>query len=201
MIGKLQGEVDFVGADWMILMVGGVGYRVFVPATTLAKLAPEEKVALYIHTHVREDAMLLYGFPSREEQELFETLITVTGVGPKLALSILSRLAPDQLVGAILQKDTKVLTQVPGVGRKTADRLILELKDRVKGWQLPEGTEIVATPVSTTGSLADDVIDALIQLGYPSEAGRRAVEVALAAQPDANEESLLRAALKHLQSL
>src|SRR5690554_3957905 len=132
MIAKLQGIVDSVDPEGVILLVGGVGYRVFVPTPTAHRLVPQEQATLHIFTHVREDAILLYGFHDRAQQRAFEALLTVTGVGPKLALAVTSQLTVDQLVRAVQGGDIRTLTKVPGIGRKTAERMVLELKDRFK---------------------------------------------------------------------
>lgn len=199
MIGKLLGTVDTIGADWIIVMVGGIGFRVYVPDPVRSRLVPEAPVTLYVHTYVREDAVALYGFLDPSDQELFELLLGVTGVGPKLALAILSQLPAARLITAVVKAEVKTLTQVPGVGRKTAERLILELKDRLKAWG---GLPAAADEAAPAGprSEAEEVIEALAQLGYGAELSRRAVEHALKAEPGASLEQLLRASLRYLQS-
>lgn len=200
MIGKLVGVVDHIDSGWIILMVGGVGYRVFVSTPTCNTLTVSSEAELQIYTHVREDALLLYGFLDRTEQELFETLISVSGVGPRLALAVLSQLSVDRFVTAVVQSDTRVLTQVSGVGKKTAERLILELKDRLKTWKVPTLTAVseVGSP-SDTGTAAD-AIAALIGLGYSQDISESAVRSVFSANPDATLEQAIRAALKVLQS-
>lgn len=202
MIAKLQGVVDTIEDGWLILMVGGVGYRVFVPASTAQRLTVQEQATLHIHTHVREDAILLYGFHGRREQRAFETLLTVTGVGPKLALAVMSHLSVDQLVLAVQNGDSRTLTKVPGVGRKTAERLLLELKDRFASWTVVEsdpGPDKV--PEVTTSGVAEDAIAALEQLGYSAEESRTAVLNVLEQGVEMSVEETLRAALRRLQSV
>ena len=132
MIGSLKGTVDSLGIDNCIIeTAGGVGYRVFMPAAQLAQLTQGASVRLHIHTAVREDAIVLYGFLSREYYDLFELLLTISGVGPKMALGILSAVKPDAFYLAVQSRDIKVLTKLPGIGKKTAERLLLELKDKV----------------------------------------------------------------------
>lgn len=182
-------------------MVGGVGYRVFVSVPTASKLAVGQEATLHTYTHVREDALLLYGFSDLTEQELFEILLSVSGVGPKLALAILSQLAVDRFVRAILHAEVKVLTQVTGVGKKTAERLILELKDRLKSWEVSTAASEPADAVPTASAgLHDDVTAALIGLGYSAEHSHSVVLSVLEENPDATLELTLRAALKRLQS-
>lgn len=200
MIAKLSGRVDYVADDWIILMVGGVGYRVSVPLPTLATLTVDTEVSLYTYTHVREDAILLYGFRERKEQELFELLVSVSGVGPRLAMALLSYLSIDRIVSAIVQRETKALMQVSGVGKKTAERLILELKDKLAAWSAFQGEGAGVHAVSTeAGSTAGDVISALVGLGYTEDAAVSAVQAVLVESPEASVEDALRLALKKLQ--
>lgn len=133
MIGYLKGIVSHLYNEHCLLDVQGVGYRVFVPASTREKLAPGAAVTLFTHLNVREDAMLLYGFLTADEYELFQHLITITGVGPKVALGILSAISPGEFRAAISQKNAALLTRIPGIGKKTAERMILELRDKLGG--------------------------------------------------------------------
>ncbi|NLN29048.1 MAG: Holliday junction branch migration protein RuvA [Firmicutes bacterium] len=201
MIAKLQGVVDALEGDSVVLMVGGVGYRVFVPASTANRLTVQEPATLHIYTHVREDAILLYGFHGKKEQQAFELLLTVSGVGPKLALTVLSNLTVDQLARAVRTGDSRMLTRVPGVGRKTAERLLLELKDRFSSWQLPELEADRSVPASAPSGAAEDAIAALVQLGYGSEESRTAVLAVLEQEGEMSVEETLRAALRRLQSV
>jgi Holliday junction DNA helicase RuvA len=177
----------------VVVDVHGVGYEVWAPLFTVYALGdPGASVQLRIHTHVREDALQLFGFATDLEQLLFERLITVSGVGPKLALAVLSGLEPSALVRAIRGNDLGRLTSIHGVGRKTAERLVVELKDRLPG-------EDGATPAPAPGdSLRDDLLSALANLGYQRNAAEKAVDRALAADGEGDFESRLRASLKEL---
>lgn len=167
MIGYLRGRVAHLYADCCLLDVAGVGYRVFIASSTRSGLHKGESAELFIHTAVREDAILLYGFSRQEEYDAFELLISVSGIGPKVALGILSAITVEGLWRAIQKKESGVLTKLPGIGKKSAERLILELKDKVS-W---EETGEEASPAEAPGEKgADDAISeamaALISLGY-----------------------------------
>jgi Holliday junction DNA helicase RuvA len=173
MIGYLKGTVSHLYNEHCFLDVQGVGYRVFIPASTRQKLTVGAGVTLFTHLNVREDALLLYGFLAAGEYELFQHLITITGVGPKVALGVLSAINPDEFRAAISQKNAALLTRIPGIGKKTAERLILELKDKIG---LPDDF----TPSAVKAGLAAEVpqgarqeaIQALVSLGYSqSEVG------------------------------
>ncbi len=168
MIASLKGKLEATGIDWAIIDVNGVGFRVFVPTTTLSTLGkPGSAVHLYTHLHVREDIIALYGFTTFEELGLFQTLTGVTGIGPKLGLVFLSSMKPEQLVTVIASGNADMLTTIPGVGKKIAARLILELKDKI-------GTASIGVPLQVTEGSAD-VIAVLISLGYSSAEANRAV--------------------------
>ncbi|MDX1500864.1 MAG: Holliday junction branch migration protein RuvA [Thermoanaerobaculia bacterium] len=193
MIGFLEGKLIESSPERVILDVNGVGYEVLVPHTTAAeveRLAGAGSVALHVHTHVREGAIELFGFHQRRQKLLFERLITVGGIGPRLARAILSGMSPEQLVAAITSGDVARLATISGVGKKTAERMVVELKDRIGD----VAADLPPPPPSTD----DELVQALVNLGYrPSEA-----EVAVAAAkkdlPDAELEVLLPAALKRL---
>jgi Holliday junction DNA helicase RuvA len=191
MIGFLRGVLLHKSPQDLLLDVSGVGYRVLVPISTFCRLGDQGTQAqLLIHTHVREDQLVLYGFATPAELELFEKLISVSGVGPKVALGVLSGIEADDLVQAIRGNDVARLTRVPGVGKKTAERLILELKDKIAS--LHQGT---AAPTAPSPERSD-LLSALANLGYSSaEADRAATEV-LRLHPDASLGDLLRAALR-----
>lgn len=173
---------------------GGVGYRVTIPVSTFYRIGEEgDEVSLRVHTHVREDALALFGFVSAAEHDVFERLIGVAGVGPKLAINILSGIEVDDLVAALRGSDVARLTRVPGVGKKTAERLVVELKDKMK--TLVAGAEPVASPAA---SPRDDLLSALANLGYSRPEAERAVDRAVQAEPDGRFEDLLRAALRLL---
>ena len=179
MIATLEGILEYRGDDHVIVNVGGIGFRVFVPTSTSSQLgAVKGRVSLYTHLHVREDNISLYGFASREELTLFKSLISVTGIGTKLALALLSALKPKQLVMAITSGDIDVLSQTPGIGKKTASRLVVELKGKLeKEWQE------AALPVAPERA---DVMAALTGLGYSVMEAARAIS----RLPDSEELSL-----------
>lgn len=191
MIGFLRGVLLQKSPHEVLLDVGGVGYRVLVPISTFCRLGDVGAQAqLLIHTHVREDQLALYGFATPVEIELFEKLIGVSGVGPKVALGVLSGIEADDLVHALRANDVVRLTRVPGIGKKTAERLILELKDKLQHFH----TESAAPP--PLSPKRDDLLSALANLGYsPAEAERAATE-SLRAKPDASLGDLLRDALR-----
>lgn len=167
MIGYLRGRVAHLFPEYCLLDVQGVGYRVFLPSSTRSLLRKGEDAELFIHTSVREDAILLYGFSGQGEYDAFELLISVSGIGPKVALGILSAISVDNLWKAVQKKQTSLLTKLPGIGKKSAERIILELKDKVS-WEGSDGEED-ALP-SDSSDLGDDLIaeatGALLSLGY-----------------------------------
>lgn len=191
MIGFLRGVLLQKSPQELLLDVGGVGYRVLVPISTFCRLGDQGAQAqLLIHTHVREDQLVLYGFTTSAELELFEKLIGVSGVGPKVALGVLSGIEVDDLVHAIRGNDVARLTRVPGVGKKTAERLILELKDKIASLHVGTAEPPAPSPKRS------DLLSALANLGYSSaEADRAATEV-LRLQPEASLGDLLRDALR-----
>jgi len=195
MIGYLKGKLLSSAPTALLLDVGGVGYRLQVPTSTFYEIerASDDTVGLFVHTHVREDAIELYGFWTEREKQLFEKLIAVSGIGPKLARVILSGMAPAELVAAISGSDTAKLATIPGIGKKTAERMVLELRDRVQelAGELPE--QQLARP-----SEDEDLVTALINLGYRENAARRAVVEARDGAPEAVFHELLRNALKRL---
>jgi Holliday junction DNA helicase RuvA len=195
-IAHLRGRIFEKQPNRIVVDAGGVGYDVFVPLSTFYGLGEAgSEIALRIHTHVREDALLLYGFATRLEQELFERLIGVSGIGPKLALAVLSGIEPLELIRAIERADLASLTAIPGVGRKTAERLVLELKDRLPRPQVPAAT---AGGSAARASVRDDVLSALTNLGYHRPLAEKAVDSAVKATPDADFERTLRQALREL---
>lgn len=167
MIGALKGVVAHLATDNCILdTAGGVGYRVFMPAAHLAQLTLGKEVRVHVHTAVREDAILLYGFLSQEYYDLFELLLTVSGVGPKMALGILSAVKPDAFYLAVQSKDMKVLVKLPGVGKKTAERMLLELKDKVGGISSDSVDDFGETVQAGGSGAVAEAIEALNSLGY-----------------------------------
>ncbi|ATH83210.1 Holliday junction branch migration protein RuvA [Ectopseudomonas hydrolytica] len=198
MIGHLRGTLAEKQPPHLLLDVNGVGYELEVPMTTLYRLpAVGETLTLHTHQVVREDAHLLYGFFEKRERELFRELIRLNGVGPKLALALMSGLEVDELVRCVQAQDTAALTKVPGVGKKTAERLLVELKDRFKAWEtMPAIATLVVEPRlgATVSSAENDAVSALISLGYkPQEASRA---VAAVKEDGLSSEDLIRRALR-----
>jgi Holliday junction DNA helicase RuvA len=169
MIASLKGILETVSKDYAIINVGGIGFQVFAPTSTLSTMGmPGTEVRVFTHTHVREDAILLFGFNAPEELKLFQMLINISGFGPKLALAMLSSMDVNQLVSAIAGGSEELLTSVPGVGKKLAGRLILELKDKItSGWG-----GMTVTPAAEGDG---DVVSALLSLGYSANEASRAV--------------------------
>jgi Holliday junction DNA helicase RuvA len=196
-IAHLRGRIFEKHPNRLVLDINGVGYDVFVPLSTFYGLGePGSETALRIHTHVREDAFVLYGFGTLLEQELFERLIGVSGIGPKVALAVLSGIEPLDLIRAIERGDLARLTAIPGVGKKTSERIVLELKDRLPRAQVAAVAAGVAPP--ETSSLRDDLLSALVNLGYHRPLAEKAVESAIKAQPDGGFERTLKQALREL---
>ncbi|GIZ11495.1 Holliday junction branch migration protein RuvA [Pseudomonas sp. NCCP-436] len=198
MIGRLRGTLAEKQPPHLLLDVNGVGYELEVPMTTLYRLpALGESVTLHTHLVVREDAQLLYGFAEKRERELFRELIRLNGVGPKLALALMSGLEADELVRCVQAQDASALVKVPGVGKKTAERLLVELKDRFKAWAaMPAIAPLVVEPqgAPAVSSAENDAVSALISLGYkPQEASRA---VAAVKQDGLSSEDLIRRALR-----
>ncbi len=198
MIGRLNGELIEKHPPFMVIDVNGVGYEVEAPMSTFYQL-PEvgERIILQIHMVVREDAQLLYGFASQQERSLFRTLIKVNGVGAKLALGILSGISSDEFARSVLDNDTATLVKLPGIGKKTAERLVIEMRDRLADWQ-PSSLDVTKTSTSTSTAATDayqDAVSALIALGYkPPEASRLVSTVENG--EDMDSESLIKASLK-----
>ena len=194
MIARLSGTLLEKTPNRLVIDVAGVGYDVQVPLSTFYGIGdPRARVELRIHTHVREDVIALYGFASVLEQNLFERLISISGIGPKLALAVLSGIDTTELVRAIRTQDVARLTKIPGIGKKTAERIGLELKDR-----LPHGVPGAPEPVRPSGTdeRRDDLLSALTNLGYQRAAAEKAVDAAIKKTPDAAFEDLLRNILR-----
>jgi len=200
MIAQLRGTLADKRPNQILVDVGGVGYLVHIPVSTFYALGDlHSNVTLLIHTQVREDAIALYGFLSSREKHLFELLISASGVGPVLALKILSGMSVDDLVPAVRSGDLVRLTRIPGVGRKTAERMVVELRDKLAAMETPETSR---QPVTTTGAAAD-VVSALLNLGYEERTAEQAVARAgkdHASAPLDSFEALLRAALQQLSA-
>ena len=197
MIAHLRGRISEKHPNRVIVDVNGVGYDVFVPLSTFYGLGDAgTDTALRIHTHVREDALLLYGFATLLEQEIFERLIGVSGIGPKVALAVLSGIEPQELIRAIERGDIARLTSIPGVGKKTSERIVLELKDRLPRAQAAAALQGDAGPAPS--ALQDDVLSALVNLGYHRPLAEKAAASAVNAAPDAGFERTLKQALREL---
>ena len=197
MIGHLRGRLLEKHPNRVIVDVNGVGYDVHVPLSTFYEMAePGEEVALRVHTHVREDALLLYGFATLLELQIFERLISVSGIGPKLALAVLSGIEPGELVSAIRTANVARLTGIPGVGRKIAERIGLELKDKMAAF--PPGETAVSPAAGGEETLRADVLSALMNLGYHRPLAERAVDSAVGKNAGASFENLLKHALREL---
>ena len=195
MIGQLRGRLAEKRPNQVLVDVGGVGYVVLVPLSTFAALGElHTEVTLLIHTHVREDALSLYGFVSSREKHLFELLISASGVGPSLALKILSGMSVDELVPAIRGNDLARLTKIPGVGRKTGERMVVELKDKLEAVVIEAERPAASSPAGVEA----DVVSALVNLGYDARVAEKTVQEAREETGAANFEKLLRAALQAL---
>jgi Holliday junction DNA helicase RuvA len=199
MIAYLTGQLFRKTTQSVIVEAGGIGYEVFVPLSTFYTLPEkDEKVNLHIYTHVREDALLLFGFYTKLEKDLFLMLISVSGIGPKLSINILSGIGPQELLGAIASGDTVRLRAIPGVGKKTAERISLELKDRA--CRILDKEEVSLPPVLEweEKGLVDDALSALLNLGYSPKAAKMAIEKARPLIKEMTLEGLIREALKFL---
>jgi Holliday junction DNA helicase RuvA len=195
-IAHLRGRLLDKQPNRIVVDVNGVGYDVSVPLSTFYGLGDAgSEIALRVHTHVREDALALYGFTSRLEQELFERLIGVSGIGPKLALAVLSGIEPAELIRAIERGDVSRLTAIPGVGKKTSERIVLELKDRLP--RVQPAADGALAPVEAP-ALRDDLLSALINLGYHRPLADKAVDAAITRTPDGDFERTLKQALREL---
>ena len=195
MIAHLRGRLLAKHPQQAIIEACGVGYDVVISVTTYSALPAEgSEVSLFIHTHVREDTLALYGFLEREEKRVFERLITVSGVGPKLAVTIQSGLSTERLVGAIRGQDHATLSQIPGIGKRLAERLVVDLKDKLE--------DMAAAPRIETGPSTDDVLSALVNLGYQRPLAQKAIAAAVAKDKAVadNFETLFRAALAGMRN-
>jgi Holliday junction DNA helicase RuvA len=195
MIAHLRGLVLAKSSNRAILECAGVGYEVAISVATYAALPPEGREArLHIYTRVAEDALALYGFAEPQEKTLFEKLLTISGIGPKLAITVLSGIDAARLVEAIRSGDHAALVKIPGIGKKTAERVVLELKDKLDDLA---ATPSPSTHPAATGPIAEDALSALINLGYPRPIAQKALETALTRDPAAAQhfEQLFRAAM------
>ena len=191
MIGFLTGKVISSKPTKILLDVNGVGYVVFISINTFEKISNKEKVSLYIHTHVKEDSITLYGFHNESEKEIFELLISISGIGPKLALGVLSGIQTEDLKDAILNGDVSRIVAIPGIGKKTADRLILELKSKVGDVRV-EGERTVPQGVK------QEAVSALTTLGYNYATSEKIVRQVLTSSPGCTLEELIKRSLSEL---
>jgi holliday junction DNA helicase RuvA len=204
MIAHLSGTLLSKQATAVILDVGGVGYEVTIPLSTFYDLEDlGSQVKLRIYTHVREDALQLYGFKTVRERELFLKLISVSGIGPRLGITLLSGMSADEMIASIRTNNLARLTLIPGIGRKTAERLVIELRDKVAALSSPELEEDLgakpATPLEPTAdSVREDALSALINLGYQRSAAEKAIGSVLAESEEISVESVLRGSLRKL---
>ncbi len=195
MIAHLRGLLLAKSPNHAILECAGVGYEVAISVATYSALPPEGREArLHIYTRVAEDALALYGFSDRQEKTLFEKLLTISGIGPKLAITVLSGIDAGRLVTAIRAGDHAALVKIPGIGKKTAERVVLELKDKLDDLAAAPSASSASIP---TGPAVDDALSALINLGYPRPIAQKALETALTREPAAAQhfEQLFRAAM------
>lgn len=195
MIAHIRGQIFSKSPNAVIIDCGGVGYELAISVTTYTEIGDKgQSASLHVHTHVREDALLLFGFHDLAEKRLFEKLLTISGIGPKLAITVLSGISAERLVGAIRGGDHGTLTKIPGIGKKTAERVVLELKDKLDDMT---GLAPAAEPSRPSlGAVAEDVLSALTNLGYPRPVAQKAVEAA-AKNPEVTGdfERLFRAAI------
>ncbi|QUL98485.1 MAG: Holliday junction branch migration protein RuvA [Candidatus Fermentithermobacillus carboniphilus] len=193
MITEIRGTIVSAGKDTVTIMVGGVGIEVHVSPTLGSLLSGKKEAHLYTRLLVREDGLFIYGFQNREERAIFDLLLTVKGIGPKTAMGVLSAIPVQEFYRAVVSSDEKVLSGLPGIGRKTAGRIILELRDRI-GLPPEKGKE----KTSSAGSIVEEACEALAALGYSREEARGAVERALGETGASDLELLLREALRKL---
>ena len=194
MIAHLRGLLLSKSPNAVVVDCNGVGYELAISVSTFTELGAEGSVVkLHVHTHVREDALALFGFAELTEKRLFEKLLTISGIGPKLAITVLSGISAERLVGAIRAGDHATLTKIPGIGKKTAERVVLELKDKLDD-MVGSAPETGTKP--SLGAVADDVLSALVNLGYPRPVAQKAVETAAKDTTVASDfEQLFRAAM------
>ena len=199
MFAYLRGKLVNKSANFVVLEVNNIGYRVYVPQRMLERLNLDTEVTLHTYLQVREDDISLYGFTEQETLNLFEILLTVSGVGPKLAVSIVNAMPSDLFCRAILQNELAVLTKIPGIGKKTAQRLVLELKDKLAAQADSLSSAVDAAPLAE-GGVQSQVVAALTSLGYRAEEAAGALRAAAKQAPELleSESNLLREALKYL---
>ena len=203
MIAHLRGNLLTKSPNTAIVDCNGVGYDVAISVQCYTRLPDEGKaVSLHVNTQVREDAIALFGFLDRDEKRLFERLITISGVGPKLAITLLSGIEAAALAAAIRSADHALLVRIPGIGKKTAERIVLELKDKLEGIAIAPTAEV---PTSATGLAVEDVVSAMVNLGYTRQSAQKAVESAIQTNASTDLtlrndfEALFRLSMRHLR--
>jgi Holliday junction DNA helicase RuvA len=204
LIGHLSGKLIFKQPSQIVVEVGGVGYEVTIPLSTFYEVGEiGTDLALFVHTHVREDALQLFGFRTRTEKELFLKLTSISGVGPKLAITILSGMPVGELIQVISAGDAARLTAIPGVGKKTAERVAMELRDKLKG--IAPAADAVASygaaapsDAGIVAGIVDDAVSALVSLGYPKPLAERTVAAVAAESGDRTIEAVLKRSLRRL---
>ncbi|MDZ7291201.1 MAG: Holliday junction branch migration protein RuvA [candidate division KSB1 bacterium] len=196
MIAKLNGRLLEKSPTRILVDVGGVGYEIHIPLSTFDKLGQiGDDTSLFTHLHVREDALQLFGFATATEKQLFQYLLSVTGIGPKVAQSILSGCSVDTFCRYIVQNEISALTTIPGIGKKTAERLVLELKDRLQRWMPQEGA---VTPPSEISAITEEAILALTSLGYKRPSAQKAIEQVIKEHGELPIEELIKRALHYI---
>ncbi len=195
MIAYLEGELREKRPEYVVIQTGGVGYQAFVPLSTFYQLPePPAQICLHIHTHVQTDTLQLYGFATADEKQTFVKLLTIPRIGPKLALAILSGISPQDLAQALAAGDLRRLAAIPGLGRKSAERLLVELKGKLH----PEGLHLPASTVGPQGSLWDDALSALVNLGYSRAVAENVLNTVHAQEKPLTLEDILRLSLARL---
>lgn len=201
MIGRLRGDIIEKQPPVVLLDVQGVGYEVLAPMSTFYALPEAGAAILHTHLSVSENAHQLYGFASLQERSLFRQLIKISGVGPKMALAVLSGMEPNDVVAAIMNNQVTTLTKVPGVGKKTAERLVIEMRDRVKDWDLSDktsGTSALSSASNYRGDLVAEAESAMIALGYKPAEASKSISRVLAEHEVSRSEELIRLALRSM---
>lgn len=200
MIGRLKGQILDKQPPYLLIDVNGVGYEVFAPMSTFYLLPSSGDVVLHTHLSISENSQQLFGFASLKERSLFKLLIKVSGVGPKMALAVLSSMEPDEVVRAIANSDVIALTRIPGVGKKTAERLVIETRDRLKEWQVPTDTKVSEQSELTKSSdaIVRDAESAMVALGYKPAEATKAIALVAKQQGITKSEELIRLALRSM---
>ncbi|HPU62710.1 MAG TPA: Holliday junction branch migration protein RuvA [Mobilitalea sp.] len=201
MIGYIKGELAEIKENYIIIEAGNIGYEIFLPVSSISELPPRNStVKVYTYMHVREDALCLYGFLTKDDLEMFKLLITVNGIGPKVALGILSAVTADDLRFSILAQDSRTLAKAPGVGKKTADKIIFELKDKIKAEDVLSQSFELQTQKPDKGSIygkRDEAVEALMALGYTSSDAYKIISQ-IDITEDMTTEDILKLCLKRL---